>query len=297
MKKLILAVAAAALLLACTSDKPVSVKLNKYKLALDKGETVTLTATVEPANSGAALEWASSDISVATVDDGRVTGVAAGTAGITVQAGDKQAVCKITVRDPLAVASVDLGLPSGLKWAACNVGASSPEEYGDYYGWGETELNSSYDWDDYALCNGSSSSMTKYNTNSSCGVVDNKTVLDADDDVARVKLGGKWRIPTIDEWTELQTVCTWTWTTVNGVNGELVTGPGGKSIFLPAAGTRFRTDLYRDNFEGNYWSSNLFTDSPTFSYYLYFNPGGYYRSNATRRDGFSVRAVTDQAGV
>ena len=290
-KHLILAVAAAALLLACTSEKPVSVKLNKSKLALDKGETVTLTATVEPANSAVALEWASSDVSVATVEGGIVTGVAAGMAGITVQAGDKEAVCKITVRDPLAVASVDLGLPSGLKWAACNVGASSPEEYGDYYGWGETELNSSYDWPDYGLCNGTSASLTKYNTDSSCGVVDNKTVLDAEDDVARLILGGKWRMPTIDEWTELQTVCTWTWTTAGGVNGELVTGPNGNSIFLPAAGSRFRTDLYRDGFEGNYWSSCLFTDSPTFGLFLYFNSGGYYQSNATRRDGFSVRAV------
>lgn len=290
-KHLILAVAAAALLLACTSEKPVSVKLNKSKLALDKGETVTLTATVEPANSAVALEWASSDVSVATVEGGIVTGVAAGTAGITVQAGDKEAVCKITVRDPLAVASVDLGLPSGLKWAACNVGASSPEEYGDYYGWGETEVSSSYDWPDYGLCNGTSASLTKYNTDSSCGVVDNKTVLDAEDDVARLILGGKWRMPTIDEWTELQTVCTWTWTTAGGVNGELVTGPNGNSIFLPAAGSRFRTDLYRDGFEGNYWSSCLFTDSPTFGLFLYFNSGGYYQSNATRRDGFSVRAV------
>ena len=290
-KHLILAVAAAALLLACTSEKPVSVKLNKSKLALDKGETVTLTATVEPANSAVALEWASSDVSVATVEGGIVTGVAAGMAGITVQVGDKEAVCKITVRDPLAVASVDLGLPSGLRWAACNVGASSPEEYGDYYGWGETELNSSYDWPDYGLCNGTSASLTKYNSDSSCGVVDNKTVLDAEDDVARLILGGKWRMPTIDEWTELQTVCTWTWTTAGGVNGELVTGPSGNSIFLPAAGSRFRTDLYRDGFEGNYWSSCLFTDSPTFGLFLYFNSGGYYQSNATRRDGFSVRAV------
>ena len=293
MKQLILAVAAAALLLACTSENLVSVKLNKYKLALDKGETVTLTATVEPANAAAVLEWTSSDVSVATVEGGIVTGVAAGTAGITVQAGDKQAVCKVTVRDPLAVASVDLGLPSGLKWAACNVGASVPEEYGDYYGWGETELNASYDWPDYALCNGTSASLTKYNTDSSCGVVDNKTVLDADDDVARFKLGGKWRMPTTDEWTELQTVCSWTWTTVNGVNGELVTGPSGRSIFLPAAGSRFRTDLYRDGFEGNYWSSCLFTDSPTFGLFLFFNSGGCYQSNATRRDGFPVRAVTD----
>lgn len=290
-KHLILAVAAVALLLACTSEKPVSVKLNKSKLALDKGETVTLTATVEPADCGAALEWASSDISVATVEGGIVTGVAAGTAGITVQAGDKQAVCKITVRDPLAVASIDLGLPSGLKWAACNVGASSPEGYGDYYGWGETEVSPSYDWPDYGLCNGTSASLTKYNTDSSCGAVDNKTVLDADDDVARVKLGGKWRMPTIDEWTELQTVCTWTWTTAGGVNGELVTGPNGNSIFLPAAGSRFRTDLYRDGFEGNYWSSALYADSPTFGLFLYFNSGGYYQGNATRRDGFSVRAV------
>ena len=85
---------------------------------------------------------------------------------------------------------VDLGLPSGTKWATCNVGASSPEDYGEYYAWGETETKSTYDWRTYKWCKGSNDTMTKYCTSSSSGTVDNKTVLDPEDDVAHVKWGG-----------------------------------------------------------------------------------------------------------
>ena len=94
---------------------------------------------------------------------------------------------------------VDLGLPSGLKWATCNVGASSPEVYGGYYAWGETEEKSSYSWSTYKWCNGSYDTMTKYCTSSSYGTVDNKTTLDPQDDVAHVKWGGRWRMPTLEE--------------------------------------------------------------------------------------------------
>ena len=165
---------------------------------------------------------------------------------------------------------VDLGLPSGLKWATCNVGATAPEEYGDYFAWGETEpyyssqdpltwkagKSAGYVWESYQWCNGSGTTLTKYVTGSSYGTVDNKTVLDPEDDAARANLGGSWRMPTYENWTELRTECTWTWTAQNGVNGRLVTGPNGNSIFLPAAGCRYNTNLSTGSL-GNYWSSSI----------------------------------------
>ena len=117
--------------------------------------------------------------------------------------------------DPRAI---DLGL--SVKWASCNVGATAPEEYGGYYAWGETEEKSDYNWITYKHCNGSNeTTMTKYCTDSSYGTVDNKTTLEQEDDVATVKWGGNWRIPTREELQELIDKCTWTWTTYNEVNG------------------------------------------------------------------------------
>ena len=129
--------------------------------------------------------------------------------------------------------AVDLGLPSGIKWATCNVGATKPEEFGGYYAWGETEEKDDYSWGTYKWCNGSSTTMTKYCIDSSYGTVDNKTVLDLEDDVAHVKWGGSWRMPTRAEQEELRNNCTWTWTTQNAVNGYKVTSKtNGNSIFL-----------------------------------------------------------------
>ena len=127
---------------------------------------------------------------------------------------------------------VDLGL--SVKWATCNMGASSPEEYGDYYAWGETETKSTYDWNTYKWCKGSENTLTKYCTDSDYGTVDNKTVLDPEDDVAHVKWGGNWRMPTDAEIEELRENCIWKWTTQNGKNGYKVTSKkNGNSIFLP----------------------------------------------------------------
>ena len=202
--------------------------------------------------------------------------------------------------------AVDLGLPSGLKWATCNVGANAPEEYGDYFAWGEVEPyyssqdpltwkdgKTGYNWASYKWCNGSYNTQTKYCTDSSYGTVDNNTVLDPEDDAAAVNLGGSWRMPTDQEWTELRTECTWTWTTQNGVNGRLVTGPNGNSIFLPAAGNRNNTDLDYAGSSGYYWSSSLSTDDPGRAYFVYFNSVGVRRLGSNRYFGFSVRPVTE----
>ena len=189
---------------------------------------------------------------------------------------------------------VDLGL--SVKWATCNVGASKPEEYGDYFAWGETQPKSNYDWSTYKWCNGSYDTQTKYNTNSSYGTVDNKTTLDLGDDAARANWGGSWRMPTDAELTEMREQCTWTWTTQNGVYGYKVTskksGYTNKSIFLPAAGYRGVSSLGSAGSGGYYWSSSLFSVSPYNAWsVVYFYSDSVYGINGTRSCGFSVRPV------
>ena len=190
--------------------------------------------------------------------------------------------------------AVDLGLPSGIKWASYNVGASKPEEFGGYYAWGETETNSEYTWETYKWCNGSENTMTKYCTDSSYGTVDNKTVLEPEDDVAHVKWGGDWRMPTLAELQELIDECTWVWTTINGINGYRVTGPNGKSIFLPAAGDRYGTDVYDRGIYGDYWSSSLRSYGINYkAYYLYFSSSEPDCSGSYRCFGRTVRPVSE----
>ena len=188
---------------------------------------------------------------------------------------------------------VDLGLPSGRKWAAYNVGATKPEEYGGYYAWGETEEKSNYSWSTYKWCNGSYNTMTKYCTDSSYGTVDNKTVLDPEDDVAHVKWGGSWRMPTKAEQDELRNKCSWQWTTLNGVNGYRVTGPNGNSIFLPAAGYRLDTSLYLGGSFGNYWSSTPLESLSYSACCLYFLGTNFDWNSYNRYYGLSVRPVSE----
>jgi hypothetical protein len=155
---------------------------------------------------------------------------------------------------------VDLGL--SVKWATCNVGANSPEEYGDYFAWGETQPKNIYDWSTYKWCNGSYDSLTKYNNSSSYGTVDNKTQLDKEDDAASVNWGGAWRMPTEEEIDELRTDCTWEVDTLNGVAGLIVTGPNGNNIFIPASGYKGNgTHLILER-GGFCWSNTIYLDSP-----------------------------------
>ena len=190
-------------------------------------------------------------------------------------------------------AYVDLGL--SVKWATCNVGASKPEDYGDYFAWGETQPKSNYDWSTYKYCNGSYKTLTKYNNSSSYGTVDNKTTLDLSDDAARANWGGSWRMPTYAELTELRENCTWTWTTQNGVYGYKVaskkSGYTNKFIFLPAAGYRLDSSpSYAGSF-GNYWSSSLNPYGACDAYYLDFYSDGVVWHLTGRYIGFSVRPV------
>ena len=197
--------------------------------------------------------------------------------------------------------SVDLGL--SVKWATFNVGATAPEEYGDYYAWGETEIKKVYDYENYQLRTPgeiTGFNYTKYITfNDSYGVIDNKAVLDPEDDVASVMWGDSWRMPTKAEQEELINNCTWTWTNVNGINGYRVTsniaGYTDRSIFLPAAGWVDGTDMVDVGVVGNYESSSLEIYVPLNSYYIEFGSDFQKTSCGGRGYGVSVRPVCSSA--
>ena len=190
---------------------------------------------------------------------------------------------------------VDLGLPSGTKWAACNVGATEPWEYGGYYAWGDTEEKEDDREEDFYKWY-SSSGIIKYCHNSKHGVVDNKRVLDAADDVARVLWGGNWCMPTIEDFEELCNECSWNWTSLNNVDGCEITGPNGNSIFLPNAGRLGEKSLHDIIFRGYYWSKNL-SEYSFDAFNLYFSvgiEGGPNKKGVSvhsREDGLTIRPV------
>ena len=189
---------------------------------------------------------------------------------------------------------VDLGLPSGLPWATCNVGANAPEEYGDYFAWGETQPKDTYDWSTYQYCNGSNYTMTKYCDNSNFGYngfTDNLTILLPEDDAATANWGSGWRMPTEEEWRELYNNTTHTWAIQNGVNGRLFTATNGNSLFLPAGGYCYNSSLRYAGNSGYYWSSSLYTDFPDIALYFYVSSDFYDLGNYDRSEGRSVRPV------
>ncbi len=218
------------------------------------------------------------------------------------------------VAEPFVPTYVDLGLPSGLKWATCNLGATTPEGYGDYFAWGETSPKESYHWNTYKWCNYTKDpkdiTLTKYfvrwiitSVHYVHGNVDNKATLEPEDDAAHVNWGGNWRMPTAIEIEELINTdnCTWEWKedyNNTGVNGHLVTSKyNDNSIFLPASGSRGESQLSNDNFLGDYWSSSLNEDYSDQAFYLFISPTedvGWTpvsRLDADRYIGQSVRPV------
>ena len=214
---------------------------------------------------------------------------------------------------------VDLGLPSGTLWATCNIGANSPEDYGDYFAWGETvprgqedtsnAMNYAYagtykktyyDWSTYKWCNGTLDTMTKYCTKSSTGFngfTDDKTELDPEDDAAYVNWGPVWRMPSEAQCEELinSNYTTTTWTTQNGVYGLLITskkeGYTGNSVFLPVAGSRYRSSISSAGSGGFYWSRTLNEGYPGNAWYLYFGSSSIKTRYDYRCCGLSVRPV------
>ena len=296
-----------------------SIELDKTELALNPGETATLVATIKPDNAtDKTVIWTSSDSSIASVDNtGKVTAVKEGSVSISAKAGDKSTTCSVLV-ETVPEGAVDLGIimtradgsEYRLFWAKCNIGASKPEEYGDYFAWGETQSSYSYTLITYKwAANGPNYKLTKYCPKNKTdywdgtGSPDGKTVLDLEDDVAHVKLGGNWRMPTDAEWIELSKNCTWTWTAQNGVSGRLVTSKkNGNSIFLPAAGECLGPNPSWLGLCGSYWSSSLNTDVPDNAWRVFFSSdegypgilGGVHIFIDTNRfTGISVRPVTE----
>ena len=190
---------------------------------------------------------------------------------------------------------VDLGLPSGTLWATCNLGAEKPENYGNYYAWGETQPKDYYYWSTYKYCGDEGrTTLTKYCCDSVYGYngyTDNLTVLLPEDDVAKVNWGNDWRMPTKEEWQELNNNTTSFWTTLSGVNGRLFTASNGNSLFLPAAGSRWANEFDDAGCHGFFLSSSLDMRDPSCAWYFYFNSNYHAVDGRYRVGGYTVRPV------
>ncbi len=273
-------------------DSPV---LNSLSLSLGSVEvTASQETTVEITSGSGSYNVSSSDENVATVlitgNTVKITGVSGGTANIIVtdtQTGETANI-EVTVTGAGSASSlcpddnhphmIDLGLPSGTKWACCNVDANAPEDYGGYYAWGETMEKDEYTWSNYIHCDGSS------DTSHDLG----DDIAGTQYDVAHVKWGGSWMMPTSVQLDELHNNCTYTWTTINGVCGGLFTSTNGCKVFLPAAGCRWYKITDGSSTYGNYWSSSV---SSSLSWDLYFNSSRVRRDGDQRAFGYSVRPV------
>lgn len=191
---------------------------------------------------------------------------------------------------------VDLGLPSGTLWATCNLGATTPEGYGDYFAWGETIPKDTYDWKTYIYCYEDWQSMlTKYCNKPRKGyngVADNLTILQSGDDAATANWGDEWCTPTKEQWEELDKQTTSKWLTSNGVEGRLYTSKiNGASIFLPKAGYRWGRELQMAGYQAYYWSRSLCTDDPSLAMCYFVNPARWWVTGINRGNGCSVRPV------
>lgn len=207
---------------------------------------------------------------------------------------------------------VDLGL--SVKWATWNIGASKPEGCGALIAWGETgpyyeadnELmmnikwkagkENGYRWENYKWCEGTGTTLTKYNNNPLFGPEPDEIFeLTREDDAASVMWGGKWRMPTAAELQELMENCTWTCTKVNGTSGALGQsnreGFKDKSIFLPLTGYRYGTSWDNSVTLGFYWSSSLDQTNSADAYYLGFNSSGRAIRSNIRCQGLAIRPV------
>ena len=191
---------------------------------------------------------------------------------------------------------IDLGLPSGTMWATCNVGAESPDQYGDYFAWGETTPKDNYNWSTYKYSNGDYNQLTKYCPQSDFGFngfTDDLKTLQPSDDAATTNWGEGWSTPTYNQWVELLRKCSHSWTTRNGVNGCLFTARNGNSIFLPAASSLRDDDSRIVGDDGFYWSNTLNKTYPDgvkgFRFTLSIDDYDIY--DLSREAGMPVRAV------
>ena len=320
----LIVIAVAMMIVSCKGKKDmiVSVTITPSSLALVEEESRQLVAKVLPETAEErTIAWSSSDPTVASVSEtGVVVGIKEGPATITASCGGKSGTCAVTV---FGSGIVNLDLPSGLKWASCNLGASKPEEYGNYYAWGEVITYyadghnqdnpcntwrsrtsppiTGYNWTSYRWCNGTEFTLTKYCTKSSYGNVDDIVVLqrgektgETVDDVARARLGDKWHMPTEANFAELVDFTDNSWTTYNGVSGWKFTSKTNSAnwIFLPAAGERHNTGIYDAGSVGYYWSSSLNPGFPSRAYTQAFSQDANQMRSYDRHYGLSVRPVT-----
>ncbi len=187
---------------------------------------------------------------------------------------------------------IDLGL--SVKWASCNLGATSPEEAGDYYAWGEVITKQQYDWETYRWCKGDYDKQIKYNTKPDFGFVDYKVSLENTDDAAFMHYGEKWRMPTLQEWYELFEKCIWREAILNNVIGYVVTSRNnGNKIFLPYSGFRYKRALGDVGKFGFYWSSSLDPSSPENAWSADLGNGSHIMFAIMRYRGYSIRPVID----
>ena len=279
-----------------------NIDLNKTEIRLTPNKSTQLMATVLPwYATNKNVKWECSNNDVATVINGFVVTIAPGTCTITCSATDGSGVkaeCKVTVKNDNSGTLdghdyVDLGLPSGTLWATCNVGANRPEEYGDYFAWGETEPKNDYYWDTYKYCQGTETTLTKYCTRSSYGTVDNKTELELSDDAATANWGVDWQMPSLEQLDELYSSSYTTTTWIGGGGRWITSKSNGNSIFLPAAGYRLGTSRYTAGSDGGgyYWSRSLGTGDSGDAYALFFFSSGIHTSRSYRCYGQSVRPV------
>ncbi len=193
---------------------------------------------------------------------------------------------------------VNLGLPSGTLWATCNVGANNPEDYGNYYAWGETSPKNTYNWNTYIYCNGDYNTLTKYCNSTIYGFSNAVTTVEqllASDDAASVNWGNGWQTPSCDEMQELVDNCSIAWASQNGVNGYVFTGPSGNSIFLPATGYYTNSTIAgAGSFSCGYWANSIYTNSPDRANGLGFYENGCHINRAYRSLGRPIRAVCRQ---
>ena len=286
-----------------------TITLNETSLHLKSDESATLYATVLPADAeNKEVQWKSSNESVAAVmQNGRVIAGAGGTSIVTCSATDGSGVKAECVVSVIAEtqgitgghAWVDLGLPSGTLWATMNVGATKPEEYGNYYAWGETKPKSTYKWDTYKWAK-PTDYMTKYCTDKNDGYngyTDFWIELDPEDDAASVNWGADWQMPSKEQIEELTNIefTTIKWTKRGGVNGSLITSKSnGNSIFLPAAGYYSTTGLREAGSEGVFWSRSLRVDDSVHAHCMYFYWYEWGVGSSNRYVGNTVRPVLVQ---
>ena len=265
--------------------------LDQDILVISKGNTATLHASLTPAGVNSDIAWLSSDASIVQVSEtGVVTAVAVGSATITAVAYDNTGIkstCVVTVPDANGHEYVDLGLTSGTLWATMNVGASTPEDGGYYFAWGEvtgydheyTDTWTNFDWSIYTYCRGSINTMTKYCTSTKYGDVDNRTELELSDDAARHHWGGSWRMPSNAQFVELYNECTWT--IITNVGFRVSSKKNANSIILP---------LWDSNDNYGYWSRSLYENS-NYAYVLSSENYVFTSDVCTRCSGRNVRPV------